>query len=164
MVRKWKLLLAASFIFQQSSAFKALPASRKTRLPSRVALSSSLGSTDDVAIAADALELCKKAAATKDVDGADVFDALTLLEKSMRTENKVRNGELGREQLTALDGAWRLIFTTGTAETQKKIGRINYFPIKAVQTFDCATMKLSNGIFLGEFTVIQFFGPVSSSP
>ena len=50
------------------------------------------------------------------------------------------------------------MFTTGTVDTQKKIGKINYFPIKAVQSFDTDAMTLSNGIFLGDYAVLKFFG------
>lgn len=68
-------------------------------------------------------------------------------------------GETSRDTLENLDGAWRLIFTTGTIDTQKKLGRkINYFPIKAAQCFDTSTMKLTNGIFLGNIELIKFFG------
>jgi hypothetical protein len=51
------------------------------------------------------------------------------------------------------------IIATGTAKSQERLGaRINYFPIKAVQSFDCTTFAISNGIYLGDFAVIQFFG------
>jgi len=49
-----------------------------------------------------------------------------------------------------ISGDWRLIFTTGTKEGQKmKGGRVNYFPIKAIQKFD-ATVEpkiIENGIY-----------------
>ena len=68
-------------------------------------------------------------------------------------------GVTSRETLENLDGSWRLIFTTGTIDTQKKIGRkINYFPIKAAQSFFTDTMTLSNGIYLGDFEILKFFG------
>lgn len=50
------------------------------------------------------------------------------------------------------------MFTTGTVDTQKKTGRINYFPLKAVQSFNTDTMAISNAIYLGNFPLIQFFG------
>ena len=63
------------------------------------------------------------------------------------------------DTLKYLNGSWRLIFTTGTIDTQKKIGRkINYFPIKAAQSFFTETMTLSNGIYLGNFEILKFFG------
>ena len=44
-------------------------------------------------------------------------------------------------------------FTTGTVETQSKLGRkINYFPLRATQTFDTRTMAITNGIYLGSRT------------
>ena len=48
---------------------------------------------------------------------------------------------------------------TGTAKSQERLGaRINYFPIKAVQSFDTEAFAISNGIYFGDFPVIQFFG------
>lgn len=68
-------------------------------------------------------------------------------------------GETSRDTYANLDGAWRLIFTTGTLDTQKRIGRkINYFPLKAAQCFNTDTMKLTNGIFVGDFELVKFFG------
>jgi hypothetical protein len=61
--------------------------------------------------------------------------------------------------LQNLNGSWRLIFTTGTVSTQKKLGRrINFFPVKAVQTFNTDTMSISNGIYAGNFAILKFFG------
>jgi hypothetical protein len=56
-------------------------------------------------------------------------------------------------------GEWQLIFTTGTVDTQKKIGRINYFPLKAVQSFDTTNYKITNGIYIKDYPIIKFFGP-----
>ena len=79
------------------------------------------------------------------------------LEKLMRKRNKLDEGRTSAETLAALKGSWRLVFTTGTVDS-KKIGKINYFPIKAVQSFDTDAMTLSNGIFLGDYAVLKFFG------
>jgi hypothetical protein len=50
--------------------------------------------------------------------------------------------------LKNLNGSWRLIFTTGTKETQKKWGRkVSYFPLKATQSFNTATMEITNGVW-----------------
>jgi PAP_fibrillin len=60
-----------------------------------------------------------------------------------------------------LNGSWQLVFTTGTVNTQKKLlggQQINYFPLKAVQSFDAKTWKIQNGIYVGEFCVIKFSG------
>ena len=43
--------------------------------------------------------------------------------------------------------------------TQEKLGgNINYFPIKAQQCFETSTMKLTNGIYLGDFALLKFYG------
>merc|ERR1712107_693757 len=79
-------------------------------------------------------------------------------EKLMR--NKARSDPAtAANTLSALNGAWRLVFTTGTASVQKKIGEINYFPLKAVQTFDSSDMSLTNGIYFGNLAALKFFGP-----
>ena len=40
-----------------------------------------------------------------------------------------------------------------------QLGRkINYFPIRATQTFDTRTMEITNGIYLGSFGVFKFSG------
>ena len=51
------------------------------------------------------------------------------------------------------------LLATGTAKSQERLGaRINYFPFKAVQSFDTNTLAISNAIYIGDFPVIQFFG------
>ena len=99
-----------------------------------------------------------RAATQKDVPQDQVLDALLKWEQSMKTAAKSQQ-DLAQNTLAQLDGEWRLIFTTGTVNTQKRIGKINYFPLKAVQTFDTASMKLTNGIYLGDLSIIKFFGP-----
>lgn len=100
------------------------------------------------------------AAETKQVADDDVVAALLALEKEMRVAAKDDDGALSASTLEALDGAWRLVFTTGTVDQQKRTGSINYFPIKAVQTFDTTAkpMAISNGIYLGDFALLRFFG------
>lgn len=106
------------------------------------------------------LSTCRSAADTKAEDSDIVVDALLGLEKLARSVSKEDDGQFSRDTLAKLDGSWRLVFTTGTIDTQQKTGRrINYFPIKAIQSFDTSTMKLTNGIFVGDFAVLQFFGP-----
>ena len=68
----------------------------------------------------DALKILTKAAETKDQDSHAVIDALIGLEKVMRAEAKA-DPALSKATLDALDGAWRLVFTTGTVATQKKV-------------------------------------------
>lgn len=100
------------------------------------------------------------AATTKRENPDDVIESLLSLEKLMRKRNAADGGLTGNAVLGNLNGAWRLIFTTGTIDTQKKIGKkINYFPIKAAQCFDTTSMTLTNGIYVGDFAVFKFFGP-----
>mmetsp|Transcript_15304 Transcript_15304/g.30690 ORF Transcript_15304/g.30690 Transcript_15304/m.30690 type:complete len:280 (-) Transcript_15304:234-1073(-) len=105
------------------------------------------------------------AAESKAEDGAVVVDALLDLEKLQRSKAKV-DDSVAADILDGLEGAWRLVFTTGTIDMQKKIkGQINYFPIKAVQCFDAKEMKITNSIYLfGDTPVIKFFGPWSFNP
>lgn len=108
-----------------------------------------------------AVQVLERAAETKTEDPEAVLTQLLALEKLMRARNAFDGDATSRETFEMLDGSWRLIFTTGTIDTQKKIGKINYFPIKAVQSFDTTQMKISNGIFLGDFALLKFFGPWS---
>eukprot|EP00549_Striatella_unipunctata_P023985 CAMPEP_0118703080 /NCGR_PEP_ID=MMETSP0800-20121206/18311_1 /TAXON_ID=210618 ORGANISM="Striatella unipunctata, Strain CCMP2910" /NCGR_SAMPLE_ID=MMETSP0800 /ASSEMBLY_ACC=CAM_ASM_000638 /LENGTH=145 /DNA_ID=CAMNT_0006604479 /DNA_START=414 /DNA_END=851 /DNA_ORIENTATION=- len=58
-----------------------------------------------------------------------------------------------------LNGSWRLVFTTGTVKTQEKIkGRINYFPIKAIQSFNTENWVIENAIYAGDFALLKFAG------
>jgi len=106
-----------------------------------------------------ALVILKRAAASRAVPGDTVLAALDALEKGMRTACR-EDPSIGERQLEALDGAWRLVFTTGTAKTQERSGRINYFPLKAAQEFDTKRepMRISNAIFAGGTPVLQFQG------
>ena len=89
-----------------------------------------------------------------------VVGALLDLEKLARAVSKEDDGAFSRDTLEKLNGSWRLVFTTGTVDTQKRVGKINYFPIKAVQSFNTQTspMTLTNGIFAGDFALLQFYG------
>ena len=108
--------------------------------------------------AAPLLATLNEAAATKSVDDQRVVDALLELESTMRRAAK-EDAAVSTQTRDALDGAWQLVFTTGTVDTQKKLGtRVNYFPVKAVQTFDTSTMEISNGIFFGDTALLKFFG------
>lgn len=93
-------------------------------------------------------------------DTESIVTSLLQLEKLMRKKNTHDENITSQNTLQALQGDWRLIFTTGTVNTQKKIGKINYFPIKAVQGFDTSVTpyKISNGIYIGDFTILKFFG------
>lgn len=109
--------------------------------------------------ASEPLAICTAAAETKSEDGEAVVDALLTLERDLRNTAKTDGGALSRATLAALNGSWRLIFTTGTVDMQNKLGgRINYFPLRAVQSFDTSSMAITNGIYLGEFEVLKFYG------
>lgn len=104
-------------------------------------------------------------ASTKSFDDKDqIVQSLEDLEKLMREKNKLDGGQTANETLQYLDGTWRLIFTTGTASTQKKIGRINYFPLKAEQSFNTTDFTISNGIFIGNYPALKFFGNFEWKP
>lgn len=106
-------------------------------------------------------QILVKAAKTKKEDSETVLGALTDLEKLVRQKAKQSEGNsVGEEMKKSLTGDWRLIFTTGTKNTQKQYGNINYFPIKAVQTFRTQQdpMLITNGIFAGSFPLVKFYG------
>ncbi|KAL3902574.1 MAG: hypothetical protein SGILL_010780 [Bacillariaceae sp.] len=109
------------------------------------------------------MALLYKTVETKAEDSDEVVAALLDLEKLMRKKTK-ENPKMAEDTLEALSGngggSWRLIFTTGTVNTQERTGRINYFPIKATQTFNSGTEPwlIENGIYLGDFPVIKFSG------
>lgn len=118
----------------------------------------------DAEIAA-AKEVLLDAAVNKKRDSNEVVASLLSLEKLMRAKNKLDNDETSRETVSNLTGTWKLIFTTGTVDTQKKIGKINYFPLDARQSFqynrksDSSVPNLiSNGIYLNNFELLKFFG------
>lgn len=80
----------------------------------------------------DCLNVLNKAAESRAEDPELVFDALTKLEKLQRTKAKT-DPSVATNMLSALNGSWRLVFTTGTADTQSKIkGKVNYFPLKVL--------------------------------
>eukprot|EP00601_Ochromonadales_sp_CCMP2298_P023721 CAMPEP_0173278182 /NCGR_PEP_ID=MMETSP1143-20121109/4480_1 /TAXON_ID=483371 /ORGANISM="non described non described, Strain CCMP2298" /LENGTH=294 /DNA_ID=CAMNT_0014215329 /DNA_START=71 /DNA_END=952 /DNA_ORIENTATION=+ len=107
---------------------------------------------------AQATALLVEAAGTRKVASAEVIESLLALEKLMRKKNKLDEGATSLQTLQSLDGSWRLIFTTGTVDTQKKLGKVNYFPIKAVQSFDTEGGRIANGIYAGDFAVLRFTG------
>lgn len=90
------------------------------------------------------------AASSKKESSDDVVNALLTLEKANRKDESFAK---------YLDGAWQLVFTTGTVDTQKKTGRLNYVPlVTVVQTFDFEAKRISNGIFLGSLSLVWLFG------
>jgi hypothetical protein len=130
---------------------------KKMTNPSSSSSSSASSSIYDEDIATAKVVMMK--AVAKEADPTEVVEQLSNLEKLMRKKNRMDEGQTSRQTLQSLNGAWRLVFTTGTVDTQKKIkGKINYFPIKAVQCFNTETMALSNGIYIGDLAVLKFFG------
>mmetsp|Transcript_20788 Transcript_20788/g.30774 ORF Transcript_20788/g.30774 Transcript_20788/m.30774 type:complete len:293 (+) Transcript_20788:11-889(+) len=113
----------------------------------------------------ECLSILNAAASTKSEDPESVVTALEDLEQLMRKKCKAEKGgnpTTAQNVLTNLNGTWRLIFTTGTKTTQDRIKKtVNYFPIKAVQSFDTSTdpFGIENGIYLGDFAALKFSGP-----
>jgi len=93
--------------------------------------------------------LLKEAAQTRKVEAHKLYDALRLLEK--KKEKQV--------SLQDLNGQWQLCFTTGTKKVQTGQGTGSYFPIKAVQSFNAAEMRIRNGVYLGPVASLWFDGP-----
>ena len=127
------------------------------------ALASTTADEDVDASIQNAKEILYRAAETKAEDSDSVVGALLDLEKLMRQKNK--GNEDGMDStLEALSGngggSWRLIFTTGTINTQERTGRINYFPIKATQSFNKGEdpWLIENGLYIGDFPVVKFKG------
>ena len=129
----WILAVSAARAF----AFRS-PARVRLRRPSSLRAAAPALSAE----VESALATCRSAAETKSEDGDTVVSALLALEKGMREASKADAG-VSAATYANLDGCWRLIFTTGTIDTQKKIGQINYFPLKAVQTFDTERGRIS---------------------
>lgn len=101
--------------------------------------------------------LLMRAAETRTEASDDVVNALLSLEKASRERSR-NEPEANELMQTKLDGAWRLVFSTGTINTQKRTGRITYIPVKAVQSFDTESKRISNGIFVGDTALIRFCG------
>lgn len=101
------------------------------------------------------------AAETKQEDSDSVYEALSTLEKLARQKAKI-DTTFAITTCENLTGNWRLIFTTGTVNTQKRFGggRINYFPIKAIQSFNTSIqpMTIENGIYINDFPLLLFSG------
>mmetsp|Transcript_43862 Transcript_43862/g.53053 ORF Transcript_43862/g.53053 Transcript_43862/m.53053 type:complete len:296 (-) Transcript_43862:274-1161(-) len=130
-----------------------------TRRPACFSVAASASTQDYDEAISSARSVLLEAAETKSTEGDKVVDALLTLEKTVRSKAK-EDPTVAEDLLQSLNGAWRLVFTTGTVDSQKKYGgRINYFPVKAAQCFDTSTMTLTNGIYIGDFALLKFFGP-----
>ena len=97
------------------------------------------------------------AAVTKTTESDIVINTLLELEKKSRKLKKLDPKNIENMKLN-LKGDWQLIFTTGTIDTQKKLGKVNYFPLKAVQTFDPSTNYIQNTVWAFGNPIIKFMG------
>lgn len=130
---------------------------QRQRVMSRGVMSMSLTELQEIDTAIKDCKEVLNRAADKKAEPLEVISSMEALEKLMRKRNKV-DESTAEQTLRNLEGSWKLVFTTGTAGTQKKLGKINYFPIKAVQSFQTAEMTLNNGIYIGDFAILQFYG------
>lgn len=110
----------------------------------------------------DAKALLCRAAETKLENPDRVLDALECLERNCKQKFKEDSAAFSKDIMDNISGEWRLIFTTGTKERQKKSGgRVNYFPLKAIQKFD-ATVEpkvIENGIYASwDLPLLRFSG------
>lgn len=139
-------------------AFSVVPSTTRSRSSLPLSASTSSSAAADTKTEIDScLAVLKRASETKQEDSDRVVEALVDLEKLSRQAAK-EDPRYAETMLANLNGSWRLVFTTGTANTQKKYGKINYFPLKAVQSFDTETMSIENGIYLGDFCALKFSG------
>jgi len=87
----------------------------------------------------------------------------TVLVVVLERGGKSRCGDAGGDAHGnyASPGQLPRVHLRGEGLIQKKIGKINYFPLKAVQTFDTTTepMAITNGIYVGDVALVRFFGP-----
>lgn len=138
---------------------------------SRFGSSLDISSTDnDLADLVEKMEASKqllyRAAETKQENSEAVIDALLDLEKLSKKANRADPSRAEKTLKALSEGGvnWRLIFTTGTLDTQRKLGtKINYFPLKATQSFDSSKPTpedwvIQNGIAIGDFDLVQFEG------
>ena len=106
-------------------------------------------------------QLLLRAANTRDENPSAVLEALESIEKDCRSRFKEDPAKFSEDILNNISGDWRLIFTTGTKEQQERRGgRVNYFSLKAVQSFraDTTPKEIENGIYFGDFPVVKFSG------
>ena len=109
----------------------------------------------------EAKSILTRAAETKLENPDTVLSALECLEKNCKSNFKDDPAAFSQDILDNISGEWRLIFTTGTKERQKKSGgRVNYFPLKTIQKFDATTQPkiIENGIYAWDLPLIRFSG------
>jgi hypothetical protein len=131
-----------------------------TSSSSALFLSSTTTTSPDVAIQ-EAKELLCRAAETKLENPEKVLNALSSLEKNCKLKFKEDPESFSKDIMDNISGEWRLIFTTGTKERQEKSGgRVNYFPLKAIQKFDATSTPkiIENAIYAWSLPLIKFSG------
>lgn len=125
-------------------------------------LSSTTTATSSDAEIQEAKALLCRAAETKLENPDRVLDALESLESNCKLKFKEDKAAFAKDIMDNISGEWRLIFTTGTKERQKKSGgRVNYFPLKAIQKFDASVEPkvIENGIYgPWDLPLIRFSG------
>jgi hypothetical protein len=107
------------------------------------------------------LAILKRAANDKSVEPEIVLQALLDVEQQSRIFAIQQERSYAENMLQQLYGDWRLIFTTGTVKTQKELlggAKINYFPLKAIQSFRKSKNAIENGIYVGDFPLVKFSG------
>ena len=149
------LLCTASCV----SAFSTSPVSFTKRSSSTLLLASATTTvSNDVQ---EAKQLLYRAAETKLENPDRVLDAMISLENNAKAQLKEDSAALAKDIMDNISGDWRLIFTTGTKERQEKSGgRVNYFPLKAIQKFDTSTspMFIENAIYVRKLPLVRFTG------
>ncbi|KAL3909834.1 MAG: hypothetical protein SGPRY_009288, partial [Prymnesium sp.] len=106
-------LLSLLVLLEGCAAIRLAPAAaRGAKARHRPAVASLQSPMPQAALAP--LNVCKAAARTKAEDSDAVVQALLALEKECRAAAKTDDGALSRATLAALNGGWRLVFTTGT--------------------------------------------------
>ena len=141
-----KIYIASVLLLPAVAGFQLAP----TRVTRAVHIPRAADASYAEAIEQDRVTL-RRAAATKNEESDAVVDALLGLEQSCKERSRAEGASAGAAIADKLTGAWRLVFTTGTISRQKRTGaRVNYFPVKGVQTFDLPASKITNGIFFGD--------------
>ena len=137
------LLVSAAYV----AAFSTPASFARSR--SSPLFATATASASDVEIQ-EAKQLLCQAAETKLENPDRVLDAMMSLEKNCKLKFREDPQAFAKDILDNISGDWRLIFTTGTKERQEKSGgRVNYFPLKAIQKFDSTVEPkvIENAIF-----------------
>ncbi|KAL3801041.1 hypothetical protein HJC23_002334 [Cyclotella cryptica] len=161
------IVLAVASCALSTTAFTTVPHARPPTLCSKpFSTTSYLSSTATTTTPpeteiTEAKAILSRAAETKLEDPDKVMSALESLEKHCKAKFKQDPATFSKDILDNISGEWRLIFTTGTKERQKKAGgRVNYFPLKAIQKFDAMSQPkvIENGIYAWDWPLVRFSG------